>query len=240
MLPTPSEPHERLKLARKRWQISTLGKVSSAGHAAKALGIAKGTYGCLENGWRSITWETAEKVASRFRVTPEWILSGRGTVLPHSVNKTSQSISIVYASDTSAFRTLLCGNYLESERQIVLEQKASNANGKKDRRLVGVETEDDAMARDKAPSYGAGGIIIFDPNQTPQPGNVVWAYIASRNECVIREYARVMAPGSSAPAVVLRAYNPSYESIPFDEAAGDKIGGVYDPKAARLAVFMQA
>ena len=227
-------PHARLKLARER-------VFDSASKAAEAMKIPKGTYLGLENGSRAITAERARQVATRFRVTPEWILYGRGTVLPQSVNKMSQSISIVYASDVSAFRTLSCGKYLEIEstRQFAMPVNCA-AGGKKEKRLIGVETEDDAMARDKSPSYCAGVIIIFDPDQAPKPGNLVWASIANRDEPVIREYTRAMSSTGGPPAVILKAYNPSYESIPFDEAAGDKIGGVFDPHAARLAVYMQA
>ena len=239
-------PHERLTLARKRWQArrGLSGRAASASEAANTLEIPKGTYLGLENGTRSIIWDRAVELASRFRlegVTPEWILSGRGTVLTHPVKKMSQSIAIVYASDTSAFSAVFCGKYLESERQIVLEQRAGGAHSKKERRLVGIETEDDAMAREKMPSYSAGSIIMFDLDQTPRPGMLVWAHIASRKESVIREYTRAMsATGGSNGVVVLKAYNQAYESIPFDAAAGDKIAGVYDPHAPKLAVYMQA
>ena len=233
-------PEARLKMAREEWQKAVHGKIGSASAGAKAVGIPKGSYLCLENGWRSITWDVAQKCASRFRVTPEWILSGRGTVLTQPVNKVSHTISIVYASDASAFRTLSCGNYLESEKNIVLEQRSNGANGKTIKRLVGVEAEDDAMSRDKTPSFGIGAIIIFDPDQDPKPGRLVWAYIASRKEPVIREYTRTMSQDGGAPTVILKAYNQAYEAIPFDPDAGDEIGGVYDPQAPKLTVYMQA
>ena len=227
---TAPTPHARLKLARER-------VFESASKAAAALNIPKGTYLGLENGSRAITAERAQKVARRLDVAPEWILYGRGTDLIQPVKKASHTISICYANDTVAFNSLSCGIYLETGRQIVIER--SN-NDKTEHRLIGVEAEDNAMARDRNPSYGAGVIVIFDPNQIPQPGCVVWAYIASRNEPVIREYTRIMSPSGGPPAVILRAYNPSYESIPFDEAAGDRIGGVYDPDATKLTVYMAA
>jgi phage repressor protein C with HTH and peptisase S24 domain len=66
-----TSPAERLKEARER------AGFASAKSAAEAMGIAVATYVQHENGSRGFG-RNALKYARRFRVTPEWLLYGRG------------------------------------------------------------------------------------------------------------------------------------------------------------------
>lgn len=67
------EMHERLKKAREQAGFET------ATDAARKFGWTVTTYRAHENGQRNIPRETAPAYARAFRVSPEWLLFGRGT-----------------------------------------------------------------------------------------------------------------------------------------------------------------
>ena len=70
-------PYERLKIARERL-------FESAGEAADALGVPRGTYAGHENGNRGIPAKRAPMYARKFGVSEEWLLYGKGPkVSPH-------------------------------------------------------------------------------------------------------------------------------------------------------------
>src|SRR5262249_61034508 len=70
---------ERLRIAREK-------HFKSARLAAKAMGIPVSTYGAHERaesaGGRDYGPDEAKKYGRRFRVTPEWLLTGREAVRP--------------------------------------------------------------------------------------------------------------------------------------------------------------
>ena len=72
---TPKTRGERLRYARDRY-------FKSARLAAKAMGIAVSTYGAHERaedpGGRDYGPDEAKRYARRFKVTPEWLLTGYG------------------------------------------------------------------------------------------------------------------------------------------------------------------
>jgi phage repressor protein C with HTH and peptisase S24 domain len=74
-MPTLRTRGERLRYARERF-------FKSARLAAKAMGIAVSTYGAHERaedpGGRDYGPEEAKRYARRFKVTPEWLLTGYG------------------------------------------------------------------------------------------------------------------------------------------------------------------
>lgn len=70
--PLSMEPGERLKVAREA------AGYTSASQASEAMGIALATYIQHENGTRNFNSERAKRYARFMRVTPEWILYGRG------------------------------------------------------------------------------------------------------------------------------------------------------------------
>lgn len=67
------EMHERLKKAREQAGYKT------AAEAVRRFGWNLSTYRSHENGQRNIPRETAPDYARAFRVSPEWLLLGRGT-----------------------------------------------------------------------------------------------------------------------------------------------------------------
>ena len=70
--------HERLQAARKHAGFGT------AKEAAEALGISYPTYAGHENGQSGFRASTGEIYARRFKVSYEWLMSGRGPMLASS------------------------------------------------------------------------------------------------------------------------------------------------------------
>lgn len=66
-----STPNERLRRARERF-------FKSAAEAARAMGVPVGTYSGHENGHRGFPAGRAPEYARRFKVSPEWLLYGKG------------------------------------------------------------------------------------------------------------------------------------------------------------------
>lgn len=67
------EIHERLKWAREHAGYET------AAAAAQALGVKEPTYMGHENGSRGFPLDRAERYARKFKVSLEWLLTGRGS-----------------------------------------------------------------------------------------------------------------------------------------------------------------
>lgn len=73
------EMHERLKIARER------AGFASAAEVARKFGWTETTYRAHENGQRNIPRSKAPTYARAFRVSPEWLLYGRGEALRKAV-----------------------------------------------------------------------------------------------------------------------------------------------------------
>lgn len=82
-----TEPHERLRWARERWQKGT----GTATDAARALGMKAGTYRALERAPGSsktirLNHQTAAHCAKKFKVSWVWLLLGTGTPFDDQVS----------------------------------------------------------------------------------------------------------------------------------------------------------
>ena len=71
-----SDIHQRLTIARERAGYRT------AVEAARALGVGESTYHAHENGNSGIRAAVAEKYARKFKVSLDWLLTGRGEMSP--------------------------------------------------------------------------------------------------------------------------------------------------------------
>jgi DNA-binding XRE family transcriptional regulator len=69
-----TQPHERLQQARREFGFT-------AAEAAKALGVPEPTYFGHENGHRGIS-RAARRYAEFFKVSLDWLLTGKGTPRP--------------------------------------------------------------------------------------------------------------------------------------------------------------
>jgi len=85
--PGMDNPADRLRRARVAAGFET------AAAAAAALGVSQATYSQHENGIRGFPASKAEKYARRFRVTPEWLLYGRGD--EPTAKPTSKTVPLV-------------------------------------------------------------------------------------------------------------------------------------------------
>ncbi len=70
------ELHDRLRMARK------LAGFKVASEVARVLGIPKPTYYSHENGSRAFESDMALRYAQFFRVSFEWLMTGRGDAKP--------------------------------------------------------------------------------------------------------------------------------------------------------------
>lgn len=71
--------HERLAIARERAGYRT------AADAARALGVKEPTYYSHENGTSGLRASVADKYARKFKVSLDWLLTGRGDMPNNSV-----------------------------------------------------------------------------------------------------------------------------------------------------------
>lgn len=79
------EPHQRLAQAR------LLAGYQTASEAADALGALRPTYLGHENGSRGFKGE-AERYARFYKVSLEWLLTGRGEARPRSLDARVQAL----------------------------------------------------------------------------------------------------------------------------------------------------
>ena len=185
--------------------------------AARAIGITRGFLCNLEKGWRSLTPETAQKIAGPLGVTPEFLLHGEKNL--------KNGVSFFLASDIPAFIALAEGHYPESQMKIMIQSIRPLPP-----RLVCVEMPDHAMERERSPAYPWGSDIFIDPDKRKSFADyesgvdVVQAVITGKDEAVFRLFVRVGAKKSGK--AVLKAFNSDYPDILFDEARGDKIVGL--------------
>lgn len=74
MVPPMKDAHTRLTIAREKAGYAT------AADAARALGVNAQTYYSHENGNSGLRATVAEKYAKKFRVSLDWLLTGRGEI----------------------------------------------------------------------------------------------------------------------------------------------------------------
>jgi SOS-response transcriptional repressor LexA len=80
---------ERLVTARKH------AKFESATDAARALGVAYPTYAGHENGSSGFRAKTGEVYARRFKVSFEWLMSGRGPMIPEPLPSDARDVPLL-------------------------------------------------------------------------------------------------------------------------------------------------
>jgi hypothetical protein len=81
------ERYERLQHARE------LAGYETATDAANALGVAVPTYGGHENGFRGFRADSGQRYAQFFRVSFEWLMTGKGEPRPQSLDLRVRALS---------------------------------------------------------------------------------------------------------------------------------------------------
>ncbi len=138
------EPHDRLKDARERAGLAT------AKDAAEAMGIPVATYVQHENGQRGFRLK-ADRYARFYRVTPEWLLYGRGEI---EDAPTSDSVPLVGLVGAGSVATLF------SEGQGQLDEVEAPANATPNTVALGIRGASLGPAFDE-------GIVFYDDVRSP-------------------------------------------------------------------------
>lgn len=182
-----SEMNERLAWAREN------AGYESASDAARALGIAIPTYVMHENGTRGFRKDSATRYAKFFRISLEWLLTGRGTATG-SQTRTLPVVGYVGAgAEVFAIDDAYKGGGID---EIDAPPNAS-ANA------VAVRVRGESML----PVYRDGDSIIYDEQRS---GADISQYIGM--ECVVRladgrTFIKTVARGSDEEVWTLWSYN---------------------------------
>lgn len=217
---------DRLKRARENAGIDT------AKDAADAMGIPVPTYTQHESGLRGYPANKARKYAEFYRVSPEWLLYGKGDgpdadAFPErpttSAERTERSETVSvneYDVRLSAGPgaiiegdAVAVGTWQFSRRYIVDELRLSPTN------LAVVEVQGDSMM----PTLQSGDRVLVDhSDRNPaQPG--VYA-IWDSNATVVKRIEKI--PASDPPKIVLISDNKSHHEYTVDAALVNVIGRV--------------
>ena len=150
--------HERLRHARE-----VVRKIPSTAEAARRIGANENTYKSHENGLKPMSWEVAEKYATKLGVDPYWLFHGfteRGIGLETTMLPLLQ----LYVINGK--------NHLPFLMEKITEKIAAVGLYEEPEQIFAVKNPDDAMvARAGSPlSFSPGEILIFDPNAKVMPG----------------------------------------------------------------------
>lgn len=138
------EQHDRLKAARERAGYGT------AKDAAEAMGVPVPTYVQHENGVRGFRLK-ADRYARFYRVTPEWLLYGRGEV---DDAPTSDSVQVVGLVGAGSVATLF------AEGQGQLDEVEAPANSTPNTVALGIRGASLGPAFDE-------GLVFYDDVRSP-------------------------------------------------------------------------
>lgn len=209
-----STPASRLKRARRAARFKT------ASEAARQFGIPYPTYAGWENGSRSIKPESARMLGKRLRVSPEYILYGKG-VGPETVENLSRSrdISLFLTGDIEYFNKIQSGGTPISDKTTPVSGDAVLP-----RRLFSLLIPDGAMEQSAYPSYRAGMVVFVNPDANFEPGQVVQAIIPGMKCAVVRK-VRIELLENGEQATILEPFNTSYPAIRLNPDRGDYIIG---------------
>lgn len=209
----------RLKEARAEAGYET------ATDAARAFGWNENTYRSNENGQRGPGRKSAIKYARAFRVSVDWLLTGRGSKRVATGAAQAESvrqISILRWTDISmADATTLRAHLLGAEARGFVVAPDTEALSTE---AFALEIQDDSMVDPKgsALSLYPGDRVIIDPDRAAKPGNVVLAKDGRKS--VIRKLRLLTEEeNGKSSRVALVPLNPDFATA---EADGDKVLGV--------------
>ncbi len=196
----------------------------SATDAAKAFGWNENTYRSNENGHRPPGRKTCIKYARAYRVSIDWLLTGRGQkkMIPGTTQSgiALRQIPIVRWSDISASQPIRALVQSADPRGFVVV----SGNEQLSQDAFALEVQDDSMVdpQGSRASIFAGDTVIIDPDREAHPGSIVLAKDGNRG--MVRKLRVVTeADGGGSERVALVPLNPDY---PTKEVAGNKVLGV--------------
>lgn len=210
----------RLKEAREEAGYAT------AGEAAVAFGWNENTYRSAENGYRAPGRRSLVKYAKAFRVSVDWLLTGRSPKRPSSGSGTGRGgialrqIPLMRWSDINSSNNLKAQLASADARGFIVipESEVLSADA------FALEVQDDSMIDPKGSplSLYPGDTVVIDPEKIAQPGNMVLA--RDGKKAMIRK-VRVLSEddGGGAARVALVPLNPDFAT---KEVSADKVLGV--------------
>lgn len=194
----------------------------TATDAARAFGWNENTYRSNENGQRPPSRQAAVKYARAFRVSVDWLLTGRGPKhsggLSTRTGSALRQIPIVRWAAITGADTFRASVISADARGFIVIPEGENLS----RDAFALEVQDDSMVDPSGSplSLYAGDTVVIDPDREPLPGNMVLA--RDGKKAMIRKL-RVLSEEANGARVALVPLNPDYAT---KETAQSAILGV--------------
>ena len=183
--------------------------------ASKAFGWSENTYRSAENGQRPPGRETLIVYARAFRVSLEWLLTGRGEMHPARPMGLRQ-IPIYRWEDVGPGKALRMQLLAATARGFVVVPEADNIG----QDAFALIVEDNPMVGQQGVPFSLypGDKLVIDPDCEPHPGNIVLAHVGGR--AVVRKM-RILseAPDGKPQQVALVPLNPDFPTHEVEFAA---------------------
>lgn len=174
---TPQYVHAMSKIEERLKAARTEAGYATATDAAKAFGWNENSYRSNENGSRGVSRSNALKYSKAFRVSVEWLLTGRGskrlTASGLQLGIALRQIPIVRWSDITTAEKQRIRLLGADARGHVTVPEGENLSSD----AFALEIEDDSMVDPEGSpsSLYQGDTIIIDPDRKVAPGAVVLA-----------------------------------------------------------------
>ena len=177
---------------RLQWARESAG-FENASDAARAMGVPVPTYAAHENGSRGLRRDAAAKYAQRFKVSLDWLLTGRGT--PRQGAKRLLPV-VGYVGAGAEVLGIDDGMKGAGIDEV---EAPPNASGN----AIAVRVRGDSMM----PAYRDGDYIIYDERRE---GSDIGLYVGK--ECVVRlsdgrTFIKTLGHGTTPGTWVLWSYN---------------------------------
>lgn len=198
---------------------------SSPTEAARAFGWNENTYRSNENGQRAPGRASAVKYARAFRVSADWLLTGRGPKTLTRPGLAVRQVPILGWADIAlatkmTLRSLLA-NAAARGYAVVSEKEPLSSDA------FALEIQDDSMVdpRGSPVSLYPGDTVIIDPDRVPGPGSTVLAKDGKKT--VVRRVRIVAEDEAGDPdRIALVPLNPDFatKEIPANMVLGVMTG----------------
>jgi SOS-response transcriptional repressor LexA len=216
-------PNDRLR------QLRIDRGFQTAADAANYYGWPVSTYRAHENGGREVSRKAATKYAAAFKTTLDYLLTGKnnnrkkaeGAAQP---DLASQPIQIISWASISSVNTQEAMLKIKTTEETFVPRR-SGITGIARCVIVGDDSSTD-ITRSHKHSFLPGDEIIFDPSQSPKPGDLVIARHPLILDASPRIYALRQDAATGKIVRELVPINPSYPSVRMVDGDNSYICGV--------------
>lgn len=209
--------NDRLKQIRKARGYKTATK------AAQAFGWNVNTYRSHENGVRGVPADQAEKYATAYQVTLDWLLTGKNTpkTKGEHLQGSSGKVQIVqyrFAPLFSLDQVLSMASYsvqdVAKEHDEVVPITAAEDMGPN---VFAIYVFDERMTSlSGGDSFQEGDVVYFDPDKRCKPGDYVLAITSPDGDAVFGIYQERLT-STGGKTVEIAPLNEHYASAPILE-----------------------